>query len=71
MALDIGDKYLSLGQCAALLGVSRQTVDTMIKRGRLRPTLETPLGKLYARAEVLRVKKVRAAKRRPVRTPVP
>ena len=70
MTVDLRGDYLSVGQCAVLLGVSRQSVDLMIKRGRLRPTLETPLGKLYARAEVLRVKKARDKTRRPRRGPV-
>ncbi len=66
MAIDLRGKYLSAGQAAVLLGVSRQSVDLMIKRGRLVPTLIVPpLGHpLFARGEVIRLKKLREQRQR-------
>jgi excisionase family DNA binding protein len=74
MPVDIRARYYTTVQVAAELGVRRQTVYVMIANGRLTPTLITPTGRLFARGEVKRLKRLREArqrKRRPARTPVP
>ena len=58
MAVDL-THYLTGAQAARKLGVKRGTVTAMIASGRLVPTIMTPLGRLFARGEVDRVKKLR------------
>ncbi len=73
MPVDLRRRYYTTIQVAAELGVRRQAVYVMIANGRLTPTLITPVGRLFAKGEVERVKRLREArqrKRRPVRTPV-
>jgi DNA-binding XRE family transcriptional regulator len=74
MAVDLRERYFTTGQAAEFLGVRRQAVYQMLENGRLVPQIITPIGRLFVRAELLRVKRLRdarAAKRRPVRTPLP
>ena len=45
--------YLSLGQAAHRLGLSRQRVSALVRAGRL-PAILTPLGRLYRTADLAR-----------------
>ncbi len=67
-------QYFTPSQVAVALGVRRQAVHQMIASGRLVATIVTPYGRLFARGEVERVKRLREAgqrTRRSARTPVP
>ncbi len=63
MAIDL-THYLTPMQAARLLGVRRQTVALMVKGGRLHATILTPYGRLFARGEVIRLKKLREQRQR-------
>jgi DNA-binding XRE family transcriptional regulator len=74
MAVDLRTRYFTTMQAAEFLGVRRQAVYQTIESGRLVPQIITPIGRLFVRAELQRVKRLREQrqqKRRPVRTPVP
>lgn len=56
----INDERISSGSASRILGISQEAVRRMVKRGALMPCDETPLGRLFSRREVERLRDERA-----------
>lgn len=65
--MDFAD-WLTMTEAANLLGVSRQRIAVILDSRKIQVeigVLETPLGRLYARADLLKLKVARRTPRRP------